>query len=55
VFGQEITGTPGSPSATTAISGKQLPAPDPEFGGVSKNYAQTSKGSRVEQRETRGL
>jgi hypothetical protein len=26
---QQITGTPGSPSATTSIDGKQLPAPDP--------------------------
>ena len=26
---QEISGTPGSPTATTTISGKQLPPPDP--------------------------
>jgi len=39
----EVTGTPGSPSATTTISGKQLPAPDPEFGGVIKNDALSSK------------
>ena len=32
--GPQITGTLGSPSATTTISGKQLPAPEPEFGGV---------------------
>jgi len=37
------TGTPGSPSATTTISGKQLPGPDPKFGGVIKNYALDSK------------
>ena len=31
---QEITGTPGSPSATTTIDGKQLPPPpDKHFGG----------------------
>jgi hypothetical protein len=36
---QEITGTPGSPSATTTISGKQLPAPDPKFGGVIEEGA----------------
>jgi arylsulfatase len=30
---QQITGVPGSPSATTTISGKQLPPPDPKFGG----------------------
>ena len=27
---QQITGTLGSPGATTTISGKQLPPPDPE-------------------------
>jgi len=31
---QQVTGTLGSPSATTSISAKQLPAPDPAFGGV---------------------
>lgn len=36
---QKITGTPGSPSATTTIDGQQLPAPDPKFGGVIKNDA----------------
>ncbi|MGE0053430.1 MAG: arylsulfatase [Hyphomicrobium sp.] len=36
---QEVTGTLGSPSATTSIDGKQLPAPDPDFGGVIKNDA----------------
>jgi arylsulfatase len=30
---QTITGTPGSPSATTTIDGKQLPPPPPKFGG----------------------
>ena len=35
----QTTGTPGSPSATTTIDGKQLPAPDPEFGGVIKGNA----------------
>jgi hypothetical protein len=39
----QTTGTPGSPSATTTISGKQLPAPDPEFGGVIKDNALQSK------------
>jgi hypothetical protein len=33
-FSQQITGTPGSPSATTTIDGKQLPSPDPKFGGM---------------------
>jgi len=39
----QTTGTPGSPDATTTISGKQLPAPDPKFGGVIKNDALRSK------------
>jgi arylsulfatase A-like enzyme len=40
---QQITGEPGSPSATTTISGKQLPAPEPKFGGEIKNNALQSK------------
>ena len=40
---QEITGVPGSPSATTTISGKQLPPPDPKFDGVIKEKASESK------------
>lgn len=39
----ETTGIPGSPGATTTIDGKQLPAPDPKFGGVIKNDALQSK------------
>jgi arylsulfatase len=39
----EVTGTLGSPSATTTIDGKQLPAPDPKFGGVIKENAMQSK------------
>ena len=39
---QETTGVPGSPSATTTIDGKQLPSPDPEFGGVIKEKASES-------------
>ncbi len=34
---------PGSPGATTTISGQQLPPPDPEFGGVIKKNAAQSK------------
>ena len=34
-----IYGTPGSPSATTTIDGKQLPPPAPPFGGVIKDNA----------------
>ncbi len=33
----------GSPSATTSIDGKQLPAPEPPFGGVIKDDALNSK------------
>lgn len=39
---QQITGTPGSPGATTSINGKQLPPPDPKFGGVIKEKASES-------------
>jgi len=39
----EVTGELGAPDATTTISGKQLPAPDPTFGGVIKDDALTSK------------
>jgi arylsulfatase A-like enzyme len=35
----ETTGTPGAPNATTSIDGKQLPPPDPKFGGVIKDDA----------------
>ena len=36
---QQVTGTLGSPSATTTIDGKHLPPPDPAFGGIIKNEA----------------
>jgi len=39
----QTTGEPGSPSATTTISGKQLPPPEPKFGGVIKDSALDSK------------
>jgi len=38
----ETTGEVGSPSATTTISGEQLPAPNPKFGGVIKRDASNS-------------
>ncbi|MEA5391569.1 arylsulfatase [Cyanobium gracile UHCC 0139] len=40
---QRITGTPGSPNATTTIPGTQLPAPAPPFGGVIRDGALQSK------------
>ena len=40
---QQITGVPGSPSATTTISGEQLPAPPQKFRGVIKDTAPQSK------------
>ena len=43
VLAQQITGTPGSPGATTTIDGKQLPPPDPKFGGVIKEKASDSQ------------
>jgi arylsulfatase len=41
--GIQTTGEQGSPGATTTLSGKQLPAPDPNFGGVIKENAAQSK------------
>jgi arylsulfatase len=43
VGAQQITGTPGSPSATTTIPGEQLPAPPPTFGGQIEREATQSK------------
>jgi len=43
VLAQQVTGTLGSPGATTSISGQQLPAPDPKFGGVIKDDALQSQ------------
>jgi arylsulfatase len=40
---QQATGVPGSPESTTTITGKQLPPPDPAFGGVIKEKASESK------------
>jgi len=39
---QVTTGKVGSPDATTTIDGKQLPAPDPKFGGKIADDALTS-------------
>src|SRR5215472_12704800 len=43
LFAQQVTGTPGSPSATTTIDGRQLPPPSAPFGGVIKEEAKDSK------------
>ncbi len=43
VFAVEVTGVPGSPSATTTIDGKQLPAPPEKFGGEIKRTAEQSR------------
>ena len=40
---QQITGTPGSPDATTSIDGKRIPAPPAKFDGVIKDNASQSK------------
>ena len=40
---QQVTGTLGAPSATTTLDGRQLPPPDPKFGGVIKERASESK------------
>jgi arylsulfatase A-like enzyme len=42
VHAQQVTGTLGSPSATTTVKGNQLPAPPPPFGGVIKENATDS-------------
>jgi arylsulfatase len=42
VTAQEVTGTLGSPGATSTINGAQLPPPDRAFGGVIKEKATES-------------
>ena len=39
---QQITGVPGSPDATESIVGRQLPPPEPTFGGVVREGATQS-------------
>jgi arylsulfatase A-like enzyme len=43
VGAQQITGVPGSPSATATINGAQLPAPPQKFGGKIEPEATKSK------------
>ena len=38
----KMSGEPGSPGATTTLSGTQLPAPNPEFGGTIAQKASES-------------
>jgi arylsulfatase len=40
---QQVTGTPGSPSATTTVDGNYLPNPPSQFGGVINLNAKDSK------------
>jgi arylsulfatase len=40
---QQTTGAPGSPTATTTIDRRQIPQPDPKFGGVIEEKASESK------------
>ena len=40
---QQITGTPGSPEATTTVDGRYVPNPPPNFGGVINLDAKNSK------------
>src|SRR5260370_24749704 len=40
---QQINGTPGDPSATVTLDGKQIPPPPMKFGGVIKESATDSK------------
>ncbi len=39
---QQVTGVPGSPEATTTITGKEIPPPPPKFGGVINEKASES-------------
>jgi arylsulfatase A-like enzyme len=51
---QQITGVPGSPSATTTINGEQIPAPPQKFGGKIERTTQGSKPywpARIEPRK----
>jgi arylsulfatase A-like enzyme len=51
---QEITGTPGSPSATTTINGEQIPAPPEKFNGKIERTTEGSKPywpARIEPRK----
>ncbi len=43
VGAQTVTGTLGSPSATTTVGGKSLPVAEPKFGGVIKESLKGSK------------
>jgi arylsulfatase len=43
VSAQTVRGQLGSPSATTSLGGRQLPPPDPAFGGVIQNGALQSR------------
>jgi arylsulfatase A-like enzyme len=43
IMAQQTTGTPGTPSATTTVDGKYLPAPAQRFGGVINMTAPESK------------
>jgi arylsulfatase len=43
VAAQQITGTPGSPSATVTVDGKQLPTPPSRFGGRIERTAEGSQ------------
>ena len=42
-FGQQITGVPGSPNATTTVEGTYLPPPPAQFGGIINLQADQSK------------
>jgi len=44
-FGQQMTGTPGSPNATTTIDGRYVPAPPQQFTGeIGLNPLQSKPG-----------
>ena len=43
VHAQQVTGEPGSPSATTTVDGRYVPSPPPPFGGAIGLSAKDSK------------
>jgi hypothetical protein len=49
---QQISGSPGSPEATTTIEGKQLPPPPQKFDGKIERNAAQSKALLADARGT---
>ncbi|HEY6387312.1 MAG TPA: hypothetical protein VIX91_16685 [Candidatus Acidoferrum sp.] len=52
---QQVTVTPGSPSATTSIDGKQIPPPPPKFGGVAAGVRAPEEVNGIKQKPIEGV